>query len=779
MIEINSLPPQRLSFSKKDKEWRKKHLDWADNRLQYDYNLIRKSFNHKKINYDLLNGKLNLQDLALIVNPDHIDAKFVPDNIQHYPIINSKLNVLRGEEFNRGFDFRVVVTNPLAITDKETRKKEELFKELQQLIQDSSLTEEEFNTRLEALNDYYSYEYQDLKEIRANELLNHYMKEYSIPVLFNNGFMDAMTVGEEIYQCDIVSGEPIIEKIDPLKIKVYMNGFSNKVEDAGLIILEDYWSISRILDVYHDDLTEKDIKNLEHIYDSGFTDESGNYDERRSFIDISDEPFGSGEIIDGYDGFAGSSVSPYYDDVGNIRVLKVYWKSQRKVKKVTYFDPETGEEKEDLFPEDYIIDEAAGEKEKFIYIDEAWEGTKIGKNVYTRMRPRVVQYNRISNPSRCHFGIVGSIYNLNSQKPFSLVDMMKPYNYLYDCIHDRLNKVIASSWGRLLEVDFASIPTGWTMDKWMYFAKTNKILIKDSFKEGNVGAANGRLAGAFSSNSRGAVDADNSHYIQQYVGLLEFIKNEMSEAVGITKQREGQISNRETVGGVERSTLQSTHITEWLYMIHDDVKKRSLEVFLETAKIAIKGKSLKFQNILSDHSIKLIDIDGDEFAEADYGLVIDGSSNTKELKQKLDQLAHAALQNQTLSFSTIMKIYTSSSLSQTQRMIEKDEQNMIARQQQQREADRETQLTISNNQLQQQLAKLDLEERMNIRDNETNILIAEIKKGEDNTDQDIQEKIRQFDRKMELEKDKMDLQKKEHKDLMNIKEKELLIKNKK
>ena len=64
----------------------------------------------------------------------------------------------------------------------------------------------------------------------------------------------------------------------------------------------------------------------------------------------------------------------------------------------------------------------------------------------------------------------------------------------------------------------------------------------------------------------------------------------MSEVVGITRQREGQISNRETVGGVERATLQSSHITEWLFARHDDVKKRALECFLETAKIALKGK---------------------------------------------------------------------------------------------------------------------------------------------------------------------------------------------
>jgi hypothetical protein len=69
---------------------------------------------------------------------------------------------------------------------------------------------------------------------------------------------------------------------------------------------------------------------------------------------------------------------------------------------------------------------------------------------------------------------------------------------------------------------------------------------------------------------------------------------EMSEVAGITKQREGQISNRETVGGVERSMLQSSHITEWLFVTHEDVKKRVLECFLETAKIALKGRSKKF-----------------------------------------------------------------------------------------------------------------------------------------------------------------------------------------
>lgn len=199
----------------------------------------------------------------------------------------------------------------------------------------------------------------------------------------------------------------------------------------------------------------------------------------------------------------------------------------------------------------------------------------------------------------------------------------------------------------------------------MYYAKVNGIAVEDSFKEGNIGAASGKLAGALNNSSSGVIDAEFGNSIQSQINLLEFIKMEMSEVVGITRQREGQISNRETVGGVERATLQSSHITEWLFVVHDDVKRRVLECFLETAKIAFKGRSKKFQYILSDNSMRIMDIDGDEFAEADYGLVVDNSQGTQELAQKLDMLAQAALQNQALSFSTIMRLYNSSSLAES------------------------------------------------------------------------------------------------------------------
>lgn len=792
MAELINLPPQQLPFSKKNKAWRKRHLDWADSKTFFNYSPVRKSVIHKKINYDLLNGKLHMSDMEVVLNPEGIKAEFIPDRIQHYPIMNSKLNVLRGEEAKRVFDYRVVITNPNAISEIENNKKDELFRRLQTLVADTSKSEEEFNQELEKMNYYYTYEWQDLREIRSNALLNHYVKEYNIPLLFNNGFMDAMAIGEEIYQCDIVGGEPIIERVNPLKIRVFKSGYSNKIEDADIIIIEDYWSPGKVIDTYYDVLSKKDMEYIESIPDhvsQASIDSMDNIDERFGFVNnnmVGEEMSSNGFYFDPFNLFSDSisnSLLPY-DLAGNLRVLRMYWKSRRKIKKVKSYDLETGEEIYNFYPETYIINEDLGEEEQIFYVNEAWEGTKIGTDIYVNMRPRVIQYNRLSNPSKCHFGIIGSIYNLNESRPFSLVDMMKQYNYLYDAIHDRLNKLMAKNWGKILRLDLARVPKGWDIEKWIYYAKANGLAVEDSFKEGNIGAATGKLAGALNNASSGVIDAEFGNSVQQQINLLEFIKLEMSEVAGITRQREGQVSNRETVGGVERATLQSSHITEWLFVIHDDVKKRALECFLETAKIAFKGRSKKFSYILSDGSERIADIDGDEFAEADYGLVVDNSRGAQELDQKLDMLAQAALQNQTLSFSTIMKLYNSSSLAEKQRLVERDEQLIQERISQSQQQQLEAQQQIAQMESQQRQAELQQKEQANIRDNETKILIAQMQKEDKNdgikepefseeAKANLLEKIREFDERLKLDKDKMKLDEKKHKEDMALKRRSL------
>src|SRR5574344_3096376 len=280
-------PQQQLPKSKKNKVWRAAHLEWADSKTFFNYAPVRNSTIHKKINYDLFNGHLHMSDLEAIINPEYIKEKDEPAPIQHYPILNSKLQVLRGEESKRLFDFKVVVTNPNSISEIEDNKKNAVLQQLQQLVAGTSSSEEEFNQRKKKMSDYFTYEWQDMREVRANNLLNHYIKEYNLPLLFNNGFMDAAIVGEEIYQIDIRGGEPVIERLNPLKVRFFKSGYSNRIEDADVIIIEDYWSPGKVIDTYYDVLSKKDMEYIEKLPDhigQAYSDSMDNIDERYGFV---------------------------------------------------------------------------------------------------------------------------------------------------------------------------------------------------------------------------------------------------------------------------------------------------------------------------------------------------------------------------------------------------------------------------------------------------------------------------------------------------------------
>ena len=694
-----------------------------------------------------------------------------------------------GEESKRLFDFRVIVTNPNAISEMEEEKNKLVNQKLQEMLMDTSQSEEEFNAELEKQAYYFKYEYQDKREVRGNMVLNHYIKELELPQLFNKGFGDVISVSEELYQVDIVGGEPFVEKLDPREVRIISAGTSRKVEDADIIVIEQYWNRGRIYDTYWDQLSKKDIESLEEYGKDSheqYHDGMDNWDERYGFIPVGQD-YTAGEDVDPMALFTDEehhNLLPY-DNNGNVRVLRVYWKSRRKIKKVKSYDPETGEEQFDFYPESYKCDPMKGEEEQVFWINEAWEGTKIGQDIYVNMRPRPVQYNRLSNPSRCHFGIIGQIYSRDGDTPFSLVDIMKPYAYLYDVVQDRLNKTLARNHGKVIELDFAKTPKNWDPDKWLYFLTTHGIAVKDSFKEGDIGAATGKLAGGLNNASSGVIDASLGNEIVQYINLLEWISNQTGELAGISKQREGQISNRETVGGVERATLQSSHSTEWLFFPHESVKKRVLECILETAKIAFKGRKIKFDYILSDGSKQLVEFDGDEFAECDYGLVVDNSNGSQELNQKLDMMGQAALQNRTNSMSAIMKLYTTTSLAEKQRIIELDEQKMqeMAQQQQAQQLQQQQQELQARMQMEQ--AKLDMEYRMHTEKLQTEILVAQINSqaeadrlalmNHDNDEANVLEREKLAEQARQFNA-KLDLDKKKQSDDARLKEKEIQVK---
>ena len=266
-------PSQRVSWRKKTKKWGVQCVEYGASKNAFTYTPVRNSMIHKKVNYDLVNGKIHMADLALVLDSSALGEDITPDLIQHYPTINGKLNVLRGEEFGRAFDYKVIVTNPNAISEIEKAKTAEMVKRIQEQIANTSQSDEEYMQRMqEEMKDMMNW--QDANERVTNELMSDYHRKLEFKEMFNDGFFDGLTCGEELYQCYINRGEPGIRKLDPKIVDWYKSGTSSRPEDADMMVITDYMSRGQIIDAWGDLMTDKEVEYVEN-----YKDHNDNYDD--------------------------------------------------------------------------------------------------------------------------------------------------------------------------------------------------------------------------------------------------------------------------------------------------------------------------------------------------------------------------------------------------------------------------------------------------------------------------------------------------------------------
>jgi len=792
MSSKKNFPSQKLTYKKKGKAWRKDHLDWADSNSYLNNSNIRRKLKHKRINLNLYNGKLDVGDMKLILNPGGMEKYYIPDAIQHYPIVTPRVNVLVGEEKRRKFDWSVSIINPDTLSKIKEDQKKLVDQRLMEMLQ-SDVSDEDLEQELTKYADYINFDYQDIREKRANLLMKHYITKLNMKVVFQQGFKDALIMGEEIYMFDIVNGQVTFEKLNPLKVHTLRGGNSNKIEDSDVIVIDDFWSPGKIQDTYYNDLNDIETKKLdEQDFNGSNVDSDGeshaiNYADGLKLLEREgmDSYMESTGIFDAKDSPGRGS---YTDGNGNIRVLRMFWRSMKKVLKVEYFD-DLGKKQVKFRAEDYIVDKEMGETAKALWVPQWWKGVKIGEDTYLQIKPREIQYNRIDQPSFNSCGIVGQIYNTADEESVTLVDRAKPFQYLYDISWHRVNEALSKYMGSIVELDLAKVPTGWSVSKWLYFARKSGISVVDSFKEGQKGMAKGRLAGSVGNTTGRVLEQRVGDFIQTHIQMMEFAKAQMDEITGVSRQRLGQVENRETVGGVERAVSQSNHITEEIFTMHDYCKKRCFQILLETAKIALKGQQLKFSYIADDMTRQLAEIDGDQFAEEEYGLAVSNDDEINRMEQKLEGMVQMGLQNQMLSFSTAIKIYNSPSVREIQRLIQKDEQQMKENQAQQSEAqnkqmeaDRAQAMQMDEN-----AKRIDLE-KFN-RTDETTRYIAELKAETDRLKMDNEERgiisaqednedLAKFEAELGIKKESLDNDMAKHKDLMSVKNKELSLKEK-
>lgn len=786
---VNNFPPQRITNSKKGKKWREDCVRFAENFSVFGSSAARKGKRYIQRNYRLYGGKLDMHDIESILNPEGMDYGVETKKIQHYPVMNTKLELLLGEERNTILEDRVVVTNPSSISEIEQGRIEEIKRRLQEDITNTSYSDQERQMRLQEMELTFNYDYQDLREKNANDILNHFKAEYNFKGLYNEGYMDALVAAQEIYHVFIEGGSPKIERVNLREISVW-GSTSNRIEDYPYLVRERFLSGNDILDMWGDLMSEQDYKKFDRMIKEAPQGHNVAVPQEYFHFRYGDNPdFVTEEEIFNFDDNVNVADLPY-NIAGNIRVLEVYWKSMSPVYAVHYYD-ENGEEQIKFRTSDYIVDKDAGEFVKKYWKNEAWHGVMIGAGeqaIFVDVGPCQVQYNRMGNPSKCHFGFIGNIYNNNDYDGMSVVDKLKPLSYKYDVTMAKLDSLMARNYGKMPVMDAARVPAGWEAEKWAYFVKLGFFVV-DSMKEGSMGAAKGKLAGGVA-NTPLVVDAEMSASIQSTIEQLMFIEQSMEKMLGITPQRMGSIQNRETVGGVERAVMQSSNVTQAFASRHEDLKKRVEECFIENAKIAMRGKNPKFQFILSDGTIRNVTIDGDQFAESDYGIVIMTGYDVQSLQQSIDMLAQAKAQNNLMSSSTYLELKQMTSLSEKIKTLKREEAQM--RQQAQQAQQQEAQQAQQQMQIQMQIeqAKLELQREINMRDNETRILVAQINANSNaqRTDTSMNEEaqalerdklnqeMEKFNRQLDLERDKIQSQERMNRE--NNQSKERIAKSK-
>ena len=788
MSERKNFPSQKLSSKKKGKKWRRDHLDWADDNSYLNNSAIRRKRKAKKINLNLYNGSVDVGDMKLILNPGGLERFFVPDAIQHYPIITPRVNVLVGEEKRRKFDWSVQITNPDTLSKIKKDKKKLLDAKIIEMLQ-STVSEEEMEKEMAEFSDYINFDYQDIREKRANLLMRRYIDQLDMKIKFQQGFKDALIMGEEIYMFDIVNGEVTFEILNPLKVHTLRSGYSNKIEDSDVIILDDFWSPGKIQDHFYNDLSDLEVKKLD---DSEYISGTTNLDGMSEAVDdVAGLKILQRESMDSYINSTGvfesvnsEGKNTYTDSHGNIRVLRMFWKSMKCIYKVNYFD-QMGKKQVKFRSEEYIADENMGETMEKLWVPQWWKGVKIGKDTYLQIKPREIQYNKMNQPSFNSCGIVGQVYNSGDEESVTMVDRAKPFQYLYDISWYRVNEAMSKYLGSIVELDLAKVPTGWSVTKWLYFARKSGISVVDSFKEGQRGMAKGKLAGSVGNTTGRVLEQRVGDFIQTHIEMMEFAKAQMDEITGVSRQRLGQVENRETVGGVERAVSQSNHITEELFTMHDFCKKRCFQILLETAKIALKGQDLKFSYIGDDMTRQLMEIDGDEFAEEEYGLSVSNDDSINRMEQKLDGMVQMGLQNQMLSFSTAIKIYNSPSIREIQRLIMKDEQQMKESQAKQAEEQNKLQREAMEQAQMDKQVEQNLDIQKFNKEDDTKRYIAELQAETQRIQKDFNDKglegdddFRRFENELGIKRQAQENDMTKHKDLMKRKDKEIEIKRK-
>lgn len=733
----SAFPRQKLPLSKKGKKWQEDCVNYiigegnvtsGGNSTSY--------YGELQTYYNLYNSIFDEKDFKSITNPFKVEDGF-PATPHDFNIIRPKVDLLIGEETKRPLNFRVIRTSQEATSEMQEKEKQMILQYIEAAITARMSPEEaqQFQQQLqsgeimppEQIAKYMDKDYKDIVENTAYHSLTYLREKLDLDNEFIKGWKDGLISGREIYYVGVLNAEPYAERVNPICFSYDKSPDLEFIEDGSWCCRKMRMHITEVYDRYYDKLEEKDLDKLEEMIGSTPGRNLGD----RSPVDM-------GIQLRIYD-------NPIFEGSGKslVNVWHCCWKSFKKIFYVTTTD-DAGQPQINIVDETYqpVGNEVSIEPD---WIIEVWEGYRAGSDLYFGIQPIEYQHVSIDNPNSQKLPYCGAIYSNTNSKPRSLVSILKPLQYMYIVLWYRLELAIARDKGKVVNMDITQIPKSMNISpaKWMHYLSSVGVNFINPYEEGwNIPGREGGKPAQF--NQITALDLTMSNVIAEYIQLMDKIEELAGTISGITQQREGAVSSSEMVGNVERSVVQSSHITEPLFWVHNQCKRRVLNMLLNTAKGAWEetGKQ-KLQYIFDNGERAFLDITP-KFYYEDMDVFVSDTSKDLENIQKLQQLIQPAMQNGA-SLLEAAEILTNDNFNIIKQKLKdmQTRQEQVQQQQQEAEAQQQQQLQqMQNESKQQELmlqeAQMDLQRYQIDQDNQTKIAVAQINayRGTEELDQD-------------------------------------------
>lgn len=731
MVEDNlynsRFPQQKLPLSKKNEKWQHDCVNY----IIGEGNIVSGGQTHTKFGelqtyYDLYNSIFDEKDFKKITNPFKVQDGF-PATPQDFNIIRPKIDLLIGEETKRPMNFRVVRTSQEAASDLQETEKELVLQYINAAIMSRMGDEEamQYQQQLESgeimppeqIVKYMDKEYKDVVENTAYHTLIYLREKLNMDNEFIKGWKDALIAGQEIYYVGVLNSEPYMERVNPMYFSFDKSPDLEFIEDGSWCCRRMRLPITEVYDRYYEKLSEKDLKKLDEMANAVPANNLGEKDAVDNFKGIQ---------LHIYD-------NPLFDEKSQhcVNVWHCCWKSFKKIQYVTLLD-EQGVPQVEIVDETYkpFGNEISIEQD---WIIEVWEGYRCGNDLYFGIQPVEYQSVSIDNPNSQKLPYCGAVYSNTNSKPRSLVSILKPLQYMYIVLWYRLELAIARDKGKVVNMDITQIPKSMniTPERWMHYLSSVGVNFINPYDEGwNIPGREGGRPAQF--NQITALDLTMSNVIAEYIQLMDKIEQLAGVISGITAQREGSVSSSELVGNVERSVVQSSHITEPLFWVHNQCKRRVMNMLLNVAKGAWEETGKKKLSYIFDNGERaFIDI-ADKFYYEDMDVFVSDTSKDVENIQKLQQLIQPAMQNGA-SLLEAAEVLTNDNFNILKQKLKdmQTRQEQLQQQQQQAQAEQEQKLQEMQNQakaqeLMLQEAQMDLQRYQIDQDNATKIAVAQI-----------------------------------------------------